>query len=361
MTCTIRHFPDRATWLEGRKDGADHCVGGSDVAPILGRSGFRGPWDVWASAQPGHTPEPEPEAGDIRQRGHIVEPHLLRWWRDASGLKVETGLMVAQHRDLPWARYSPDGLVMGPYDNVEVGGEAKTYSWKDKARWGAPLPTTAPRPLPEAEHVDYVVQARSLIRAAREGLLPEDYLYQLCWGLFVLDTAVFDIMAVRCSYQPAPWVISAGGRTTRDAWIIEQDRPTCIRVVREGAPDDAAVGWVVEQVMERRDRFLVRGEEPDPDGSAACIARMLGQSRPGERVGTPGELAAAFAYEEARLARLAAKKAEDAAKGRALAAFRGIDTLTNDDGHRHAWVTTAKNGSRKLTVRLPKNQQQAAK
>jgi len=361
MTCTIQHYPDREAWLEGRKAGAEHCIGGSDVAPILGRSGFRGPWGVWASAQPGYVREPEPESSDIRQRGHIVEPHLLRWWRDASGMKVQSGLMVAEHRELPWARYSPDGIVMGPYDNVEVGGEAKTYSWKDKARWGDPLPSTAARPLPEAEHVDYVVQARSLIRAAREGLLPEDYLYQLCWGLFVLDTSVFDIMAVRCSYQPAPWIISAGGRTTRDAWIIEQSRPTCLRVVREGDPDDAAVRWVVEQVAERRERFLVRGEEPDPDGSDECIARMLSQSRPGERVGTDEELGAAFAYEEARQARLAAEKTEKAAKGRALSAFRGVDTLTSESGHRRAWVTTAKNGRKTFNVRPPKNHQQAAK
>lgn len=343
---SVTFYDDRASWLAGRKS-VPCSLGGSDIAAVLGRSSYRGPWDLWAEV---HNPEAlptrdEPDHFDVRSRGHIVEPALIRWWRDAARKKVNDSLAIARHAEHPWAAYSPDGMVEG-------GGliEAKTFGSPDRDKWAKPLPEGAPRPLPEAPWVDHVVTGAGLRDAVLDGLLPDGYAYQIVHGMWVCGAPWVDVVAVECGLSVVPISISAGGRITHDAWTVNQWPPVCIRVER----DERLVSWLANTVTAWRQRHLVEGVEPDPDSSRACRRALVYRNRPGTREAASDDLDLVAAYQEAHAMEKAGKSDKALLGNRLLAAMGDAHTITDSEGKTLARVQTDKRGRRSLKVTTSK-------
>jgi putative phage-type endonuclease len=99
----------RADWLEWRRDG----IGGSDAAAVCGLSPFGNPWTVWAD-KTGLTPlEGRPDDRG-RRAGRLLEPAILEWFEEDSGIEVHERQALVVHPDRPWMRATLDGRAYPP-------------------------------------------------------------------------------------------------------------------------------------------------------------------------------------------------------------------------------------------------------
>jgi putative phage-type endonuclease len=293
-------YPDHAAWLAARRDGADYPVGGTTASALIGRSRWRGPWDVWAQyhAAEGYQAS-EPDQATVAP-GLWWEPRIAEWYRDHKDAEIWTPPAIVRHAILPWALASIDGIVMR-------GGEVGLLEIKTARSRDGWAPDGA-----EAE------------TATGAQVAPLDYLIQIYWYLGVTGLPWCDL------------VVMFGPQDMR-TYRIHADRPFQAGLFRA--------------VTAARTRHLVNAEPPPVDATAACLASLLAIDRTGETPATVEVLDAAAEYERVKAIRADAQKVEKGAKNILLAAMGDHVTHTVDD-RRAVWLT----GSR-LYTKLPKEGQ----
>ena len=288
--CTL--FPSRDAWLGARLA----TIGASEVAPILGLSPFRSPWDVWmAKRLDGHLEDEDaaidddPDAEDEdepRIRGQVWEPWVRA--RRAAALRTEVvspgapwtrpdDLVVVHHplRALSWATCSPDGWLWD--EGVLTVPELKT----DATR-GGKWPRSGIDILGRLDD-----EADSPIRP--------DYLLQCVWQLETLDLPHLILGVLLGSYR------------TR-YYRIRRDRDFGRRLI------NAVADW--------RDAHLLWGDEPDPDASEMCVAhfraRYLGRAHGDRVVEDPAHIALLRTYGNATATAKTARKIADTVRARTI-------------------------------------------
>lgn len=132
-------------------------VGGSSVAPILGRSQWKTPLDIYNELR--GEERVELPATEDQDRGNFLEPGMIAWASKKIGIEFfkPTAPAVAQHPTDEWATYSADGIpAHRGAEILEVKCPRTGDGWGDEMT---------------AE-------------------VPEAYLLQGAWGLYVLDAKI---------------------------------------------------------------------------------------------------------------------------------------------------------------------------
>jgi len=321
----VERFADVPAWLETRRahQGAPlFALGASDVPALLGFSDMRGPWDVWTDHHGPRHDDPADE-DDVRSRGHAVEPFLMAAYTEATGREVDDGLLVLSRSDVPWFRVSTDAYIPG--DRVIEG---KTFSYMKRDEWAR----------------EHYLEPIPVKLAVEKGLIPDSYSWQVVAQAAVAQVSVVDLVGVQCSLKRCRVVLSSGEVVSQPGWIIEAP-PVVVSV--EVAPSQRA--WIIDTVGEWRERHLVQGIEPDPDGSKAQIRAYRHRMLPGSVPAWPEIRAASSALAAARADTKAAKAREVAAKGRILALL-GEDTQAVEPDDPKAWICRARKTKRGLTI-----------
>lgn len=299
---------------------AEHRIGGTDAAAILGLSPYRSPWDVWRAAHATATEQPD---NAILSAGRIVEPVLLAWY----GIRSRTWAAPGKIAIGPtfWMVATPDGLVSDDFDSPVRVVEVKTDRHRED-RWPADGATVT-----------------------EPGSIPDDYWVQALWYLACTGARVVDFVVAtrtRGRWDPIVDEVAALALSTTEAAAVAMIRswyatpaearpeaPTTVRVVRV-APAPGYVEATVAAVADARERYLVRGEQPEVDASGACRQTLLERPRAPARVrATPAQAEALRRALEAR--QTAARAADMAAMAAAqlLDAMGDASKLTTDDGH----------------------------
>lgn len=205
-------YDNRDDWLEARKQG----IGGSDVASLLGLSGFGSPLKVFYQKVEGATEEPT----ERMEIGLEMEPVILERWERKSGLftdrrmEIYDKLIIIKSEDHPWLLHSPDALLLED-GQVIAGIECKNigtdHGWD-------PLP---PFYASQVQH----------------GLL--------CSGL--------------------------------DKWIVLARVGGSRQIVREVYPDLEMQGRIIAEGERFWNDHVLTGIPPDPDGSEADTEALNGR------------------------------------------------------------------------------------
>jgi putative phage-type endonuclease len=96
-------------------------IGASEIAAIAGLNPYSSPWDVWRSKVDGvETPSNAP-----MEWGHRLEPAIRQKYADDTNVKVMVPETSLYHPVIPWARATPDGIVLD-----EKSGDAAGAVWK---------------------------------------------------------------------------------------------------------------------------------------------------------------------------------------------------------------------------------------
>lgn len=226
----VEVLPDRDAWLASR--GKDHRIGGSDVARILGRSEYGGPWSLWVERM--RRQGGRQDTKDTK-RGRDFESHVLNVYGKDYGVAVylprsvfaprHPKAEVVIHGEQSWMVATPDAFVLDlSRTGLWGGGEAKTSVLPDL--WGS-----------SCEIFKWELGC--------EGLLPIEYALQVYWYLEATGLPFYDLCVM---------VISFGLEIRR------------YRFYR----DEEVQSRLVDRVGEWRERHLIRGESPDPTGESAC-------------------------------------------------------------------------------------------
>jgi hypothetical protein len=298
-----------------------YAIGASDVPAILGRSSFKGPWDLWREHHDVVKSDPADD-DDVRTRGHVVEPYLMRSYSEITGRRVDARLLTIVDPENPWRRVSTDALIVG-----DRAIEGKTFSYQAGNEWAK-------------HHWLDPVPVREAVIA---GLVPDGYAYQTIFTAAVCKVNVVDIIGVQCSFNRRAMVLSTG-ETTSLGWVLEREPVIVSLYIQQGIID-----WLLHTVTEWRERHLVNGEMPDPDGSAAHIQAYAGRQMPGCIPATPEMRAAAADLAQARAVTKGSKAREDAAKGTILDLLGEYHTAY-DPGDRDAYVARARKTKRGMSI-----------
>lgn len=320
----VESFDSVPLWLSARQahQGAPHfAVGASDVPAILGRSSFRGPWDVWTDHHgPAH--DDLADEDDVRTRGHLIEPVLVEHYRQATGRDIDASLLVVSDPLHPWRRVSTDAIIQG-----ERVVECKTFSFQARGEWSS---SDVLEPVPVRD-------------AVLQGLIPEGYSLQCIYQAAVADVPVVDLVAAQCSTRRLRAVTSSGS-VLEPVWVLESD-PVVVSVF---VPAETRA-WMLDTITAWRERHLVGGEAPDPDGSAAQVRAYAHRMLPGHFPATAEIRQAAADLARARAATKASKADEKAAKGRVLALL-GEQTVAFEPDQPKTFVARARQTKRALMV-----------
>lgn len=128
-----RTYDTTEEWLAARAE--DYGIGASTVGALLGLSGYRTPWDVWASH---HAPDALPvDATADQRRGHALEAEVARVYGQTHRYQVEHhDRTIWTHDTQPWARCSPDATVTaeGVVGLAEIKTSRGGWAWRDVAQ-----------------------------------------------------------------------------------------------------------------------------------------------------------------------------------------------------------------------------------
>jgi len=255
-------------WVFARTKG----IGGSDIAAVLGFSGYSTPWEVWAEKS--GVQHAEDFGSTVAQLGTDLEPWLLSMAPRLIGQPVaRTSHRTYAHHDYPWRRYSPDGIV--------IDGrlfEAKTAG---------------------------LMTAFGVPSGWADGAVPLGYEFQDRWGMHVMDAPAAEVIALVAGLGLVHRTI------TRDL-SIEAD--------------------LVDQVSDWHLTHVVGGVEP-PMGAgdhAHLIARYPRSN--GKDIDLPADALDAWAAYRAAHEREKAAAEEKAAAGSALKALLGVNERGLVDG-----------------------------
>lgn len=287
-------YPDRPAWLAARAQG----LGASSAAGLLGLSPHIGPWDVIAGLRRGEPTDDsddldDPDEGrapdDPLVRGTLLEPVVLQMygvatgtpaipageWFAARGVHGAGPLAITRHPALPWLSASLDALTP---DGCPV--EAKTDASRVLFRWA---------------------KSGTELRASEaEEFVPVHYLVQLLVQLAVTGAPYGD------------FAILSGGFRFR--WI---------RVYR----DEDHERQLLACLADAWERHVIRGEDPDPDASDACVAALRERYR-GMRAGGREATEEEAGWIDTLLARREAEEAARRARAHLLASMGPHDLLT---------------------------------
>jgi len=266
---TAEVYPDRDSWLAGRKAG-EHRIGASTVAAVLGVSPWRSPWEVFSAAQG----VPENTARNDRDltRGQRWEGFVRELYAEKTGAELawpyETDDVIVYRHDLPWLAVSPDHYVIR--DGEKGGLEIKTDQDARGAKWGED---------------GTVIEAWGPESAK---VCPPHYALQVYGCLAVTGLPWWDL------------VVLLGGYEIR-----------VIRIMR----DEKTQAALVRKVGAWRQRHLIEEKLPIIDGSGAC-RRHLGKG------GHNGERRSASDEEESLVAELARLQSEEKTMKRRISLLR---------------------------------------
>ena len=284
-------YPDRATWLAARGGG----LGASEAAQLLGLSPWGGPWDVVAAKRTGDVSDDPDELADPDEgrtaddplvRGQMLEPVVLAMLEHSTGVKaIPSGewfggapgsVTISRHAEHPWLAASFDALTPDG-EPVEAKTDASRSGWK----W-APSGTVIRPADPDVE-----------------TLIPVHYLVQVLVQLAV-------------SGAPRAYVPVFLG-SFRFRWLLVER-------------DEAHERQLLRALADAWTRYVVNGEDPDIDASAACVAAMRARYR-----GTDDGIRQATEDEARHVLALAARKHADAladeARAHLLASMQGATCL----------------------------------
>jgi putative phage-type endonuclease len=192
----------------------------TDIAAIIGVHPYRSAVNVWSDKR---GESPAFEGNDRTKWGNLLEPVLRADYEERKGVRVEVhGTM--QHRERPWMKATPDGLVYQRADVFpERGLEIKCHT----------------------VHLSY------LYGAPGSDEVPEYELCQCTWNMAVTELPRWDLIAF-VDGQPTDYVIDA------DRQLIDVLRLKAERFVRD---------------------YVQTGEPPPPDGSEAYSAWLATVNR----------------------------------------------------------------------------------
>jgi putative phage-type endonuclease len=122
----INVTPNTPEWHEIRKQG----IGGSDAAAVLGMSKYSTPYEVWLSKRGELDNTPSPELQKIYRRGHLLEPAILQYHADETGMTTHQIQGIVVSDKYPFMRATLDGLSV----DRKVSVNAKTSRIYDE--WG---------------------------------------------------------------------------------------------------------------------------------------------------------------------------------------------------------------------------------
>jgi putative phage-type endonuclease len=113
----------------------NHGIGASEIASIAGMNPYASPWDVWLRK----TGQAEEFAGNtFTEWGHRLEPAIRQAYCDKTGAAVEIPSDSMFHPETPWARATPDGLVIEKAERVSLVQCKNVGTWVEKAWKEAP-------------------------------------------------------------------------------------------------------------------------------------------------------------------------------------------------------------------------------
>jgi putative phage-type endonuclease len=260
-------------------------VGGSEVAPVLGLSKYGTEFDVWASKQPDAQPV---KANNAMRFGNHLEAAILAIYSEQVEPCTWAGNVTLRHPTVPFALATLDARVVACPRAVEAKAVGR-FSLRD---WG--------------EELDAV---------------PEQYICQAQWQMFVADLPECDVAALFCL-----------------------DELKTYRLKR----DDELCGMMIEEVGRFWRDHVVTGKPPTPSGShrasEAIRARFPKETKP--LLPWTGR-AYALAHEVAKFrddARHAGKLADAAANQ--LKLLIGDAAGFGDDERRVTWTANGKGSTR---------------
>lgn len=320
-------FGDEEAWRAHRV--ADHRIGGSDVARILGvaPSSWGGQWSLWEERQ-GLAQDRE---GPQLERGHKWEPRVIEDYVAMLGLPIieGTGSVSVRHPEEPWAVASPDEFAMhfGP---KEVGAGAKDL----RIDYLEPVPSRLLTGVEAKTSVLYQawgepgeIRSWDAEAAAR---IPAYYALQVYWYLEVTGLDAWDLVVMLPSF--------------RDFFEVK-----VYRIWRDPRIQSA----ILKRCKAWREKHLVRGHAPALDGSDVATRHLeRTHGTPPDkrrRKGTAEEFELTNQYAELGHQIEIYKEARAVAGNRlrdAIGADYGIDF---GGGRRVSWYAT-KNRGRSLRV-----------
>lgn len=125
---------DRPTWLSARRPG----IGASDVAAILGFSGYASPWKVWAEKTGAFPTADFDTPSQASELGSELEPFLIGKAADLLGTPVvRTAHQLYAHPADPWRMCSPDAVTADGTVGVQLktaglaSGHGPPKGWDD--------------------------------------------------------------------------------------------------------------------------------------------------------------------------------------------------------------------------------------
>lgn len=234
-----------------RQDRSDVGIGASEIATIVGENPFESPWSLWMR-KTGRAPDKE-ETPPMRW-GKLLESAIRAEYVERNGVTVHVPPGSLYHADYPWARATPDGVVLTPRD-----------SWLN----GAP-------------NWSYLVQIKNVgawVHKAWQDEPPAYVVLQEQWELWVTGLQRADI------------AVLIGGNDYREYTVWRDDKMIADLVAL------ASDFW----------RRIVEDREPPVDDSDAC-AEALVKRATGGGVLVPRSEEVDRLVEKFRLQRLTAKQ-----------------------------------------------------
>jgi putative phage-type endonuclease len=93
-----------------------HGIGASEIAAVCGMNPYASPWDVWLR-KTGQTPDVE--QNEPMEWGHRLEPAIRQKYADETGQLVRVPGESMFSAERPWARATPDGIVLNMSKHAE--------------------------------------------------------------------------------------------------------------------------------------------------------------------------------------------------------------------------------------------------
>jgi putative phage-type endonuclease len=273
--------PDRADWLEWRREG----VGASDVAAIVGLSPYASAWSVWAE-KVGLTVG-QAETG-VMEAGRWLELAICPWFAERTGLHVAGAQTRCTHPKERWMRATVDGFIV----------ESHPVDW-DEQCLDDPLG---------------ILEIKTVARWGRWTEIPAHYQTQGQWQMAVTGL-------------PQVWFAVLHSRQLE---VYELPR------------DDADIALLTDRASAFWHDHVLTGGPPPVDGSDATL-RALGQVYPESTPGASRPLddvsGAVLGLQAAREDKRAAEAAEKACKAILQAALQDAEEGTVAGQRAVTWRT----------------------
>jgi putative phage-type endonuclease len=110
-------------------------IGASEISAVAGLNPYASPWDVWLR-KTGQAPDVE-STGPI-EWGHRLEPAIRQAYADKTGAALYVPGKSIFHPETPWARATPDGIVIKGSTWERLVQIKNVGTWVEKAWKDAP-------------------------------------------------------------------------------------------------------------------------------------------------------------------------------------------------------------------------------